>query len=152
MKKRGLAVAILLVSGVLFSSCVGFNFEGDFTVTYVGDPNPAWVTIEVPTGGPTHTTTDNQLYLSGSAFVSDAYLHGPPWDSGVAVSWANEGTGDAGPCVYYTDVLFPFVETKWYVSVPLSFGSNPITITAYEYLAPAPGGYRRSETLTVTRI
>jgi hypothetical protein len=49
-------------------------------------------------------------------------------------------------------VLFPFVDTKWYVSIPLNYGNNIITITAYEYLAPAPGGYSRSTTLTVTKI
>lgn len=148
---RGFAASAVLTCGLLFSSCWGYLAEGDFTVTYVGDPNPAWVSIEVPTTAPTYATADNAVYLSGSAFVSDAYFHGPPWDSGVAVSWSNGGTGGTGTCVYYTDVLFPFVETKWYAVVPLSPGGNPITITAYEYLAPAPGGHSGSATINVTR-
>ena len=141
---------VLIVYGLLLSSCFNFG-EGEFTITEVGDTNPAWVSIDYPTDQPTYTTNDNAIYLSGSAFVSEKYLHGPPWDSGVAVIWNNSLTGESGKCVYYTEVLIPFIETKWNVYIPINYGNNYITITAYEYLATPPDGYSRSKVIIITR-
>jgi len=141
---------VIIVFGLLLSSCFEFG-EGEFTVTEIGDPNPAWVSIEYPTDQLIYITNDNTIYLSGSAFVSKKYLHGPPWDSGVAVIWNNSLTGESGTCVYYTEVLIPFFETKWYVYIPVNYGNNNITITAYEYLASPPDGYSRSKIVTITR-
>ena len=151
MKKLAKLIALSMFS-LVFSSCFFSLTDGEFNVVYISDPNPAWVSIEIPTGESTYITTDNAIYLSGSAFVSDEYFQGPPWDTGVAVSWNNSRTGDNGTCIYYTEVLFPFFETKWYVLIPLYYGDNLISITAYEYLAPTPGGYSKSSAITVTRI
>jgi len=151
MNKNGLLVTIILIYGLFLSSCLSFLPEGEFTVVDVSDPNPAWVSIDYPTNESTYITNDNAIYLSGSAFVSETYLHGPPWDSGVAVIWNNSLTGGNGTCIYYTEVTFPFIETKWSAYIPLYIGNNIITITAYEYLATPPKGYSRSKILTVTR-
>lgn len=150
MNKHRSVFSLIFVCALLISSCY-FDFgEGEFTVVDVSDPNPAWVSIDYPINQATYITNDNAIYLMGSAFVSERYLHGPPWDSGVAVIW-NNSLGGNGTCLYYTEVTFPFIETKWNAYIPLYFGSNIITITAYEYLATPPDGYSRSKVITVMR-
>lgn len=149
MNKHGNIIAPI-VFGLLFSSCLSFLPEGEITVVDISDPNPAWVSIDFPTSEPTYITNDNAIYLMGSAFVSERYLKGPPWNSGVAVIW-NNSLGGNGTCLYYTEVTYPFIETKWNAYIPLYYGINVITITAYEYLATPPDGYSRSKTLIVTK-
>ncbi len=145
---RRMAVLALCVACLPLSSC-----GGSFSVGFDGGgvPGPAWVSIEAPTSEPAYTTADNAVTLSGSAFVSEGYYHGPPWDSGVAVSWRNDRTGESGPCNYYTVSSVFSLQTKWSVSVPLEIGANPITITAYEYLAPPSEALRATAGITVTR-
>ena len=134
---------------IFLSSC-GSSFTEGAGVD-ITDPNPAWVSIEVPTSGSVYTTIDNAIFLSGSAFVSEGYFHGPPWDSGVAVSWSNNKTGVSGDCNYYTQAMLIFIETKWNVTIPIEYGENLITITAYEYLAPDHVGNSDSTTIKVIR-
>ena len=134
---------------LLLSSCGSSFTEGNGVD--INDPNPAWVSIEVPTSDPIYTTIDNVIYLSGSAFVSEGYYHGPPWNSGVAVSWSNNKIGNNGACNYYTQSSLIFIETKWNVSIPIDFGENLITITAYEYLAPDHIGNSDLYTIKVIR-
>lgn len=145
---RRLAVLSLFMACPLLSSCGGGSSLGSDVISV---PNPAWVSIEAPTGEPAYATADNAVTLSGSAFVSEGYYHGPPWDSGVAVSWRNDRTGESGPCSYYTVSSFLFLQTKWSVSVPLEYGANRITITAYEYLAPPSEALSDSAVIDVTR-
>jgi len=142
-----LKIAAIGMLGLMLFSC-----EGGDSSESAYDPNPAWVTIEVPTTDPAWSTGDNTVYLSGSAFVSEGYFHGPPWDSGVAVTWSNAATGASGSCATVTTVFFPFAEMSWSAYVPLNPGTNLITVTAYEYLAPPSEADTDSTTISVAMV
>jgi serine protease len=110
---------VILIIALLLTACSGRNKK---------DSTSPSVSIKIPTNSATYTSTSSPLTISGTA--SD--------DTSVAsVTWSSS-TGDSGTCTG---------TTSWSASIPLTTGSNTITVTAKDGAENAG-----TATLTVTYL
>lgn len=120
-------LGVLLAAG-LIAACGGGASEPPVP------PEPSgWITID-PVAEP--ATVCNEVYLSGTAFISPTWWHGPPGTAaemtGVTVTWLNESSGQSGTTFQSVRLgtLLPLDDHTWSAKVPLVMGVNTIAVTA----------------------
>jgi len=133
---------LIIITTILLSTGCGGG-GGD-----VSDENYGWVTI-TSHDGPTYTTFDMTIRLSGSAYINGALDDMFNFDTGVQVYWKNLTSGIGGSANQYSDYGCDwFVCTwdyhKWYAYIPLVLGENQIEVTASDI-----NGNWGKETITV---
>ena len=87
---------------------------GTDSITVTLDPGQPMVTIQTPTAESIYTTSATPILLGGVA-VDDMAV--------TSVTWSNVDTGDSGTAIGMS---------SWSASVPLSPGSNTISVTAHD--------------------
>lgn len=137
--------------GRLFPACVvALVACGGGETSDLSDPpgcttsvDGGWVEIQVPTTACTYAAAGTTLALSGTAFVSPTWWHCCPADAGVTVTWRNSATSESGTATSTVTGGITWTH-EWSAMVPISSGSNAITITAAD-----PSGKTGTKTLTV---
>ena len=119
-------LGVFLVAG-LMAAC------GGGSEPFVPPEPSGWIVID-PVAEP--STVCNDVYLSGTAFISPTWWHGPPGTvsemTGVTVTWLNETSGLSGTAFQSVKVgiVLPLYDHTWSARVPLVMGVNTIAVTA----------------------